>query len=185
MEYSCLINIFPAAGQQFSRLKDWKMPTIPQLKEYCCVTVVKPAEFHSYLSFKYCFSMVKCVFHATQTEDVGDACAGGSTRRVMMLLTHCQLGANQSINQSIVIYWAPKDRKSPRNTQINYFVPQPQAHVQVPPLIPHTTRTHSHSHQHIFSHKKPKFWTRSSALSCAQSFDPSDSTSLGTGQIRS
>lgn len=64
--------------------------------ETCRIPLLFPV-----LSFKYCFSMVKCVFYVTQTEDGGDVC---SARRVMMLLTHCQLGANQSINQSIVIY---------------------------------------------------------------------------------
>lgn len=43
------------------------------------------------------------------------------------------LDATQSINQSIVIWRAPKDRNSPRNTQINCFSFQPQTHIQVPP----------------------------------------------------
>lgn len=50
----------------------------------------------------------------------------------MVFLPWCRGNANQSINQSIVILWAPKDAggKSSWNTRINPFPPRPQALAQ-------------------------------------------------------
>lgn len=85
-------------------------------------------------------------------------CTAGSMWRVMVLLTHCELGANQSINRSIVIWWAPKDRKSTRNTWINYCVPH---------RLMYGCPQHTHAHAHFYLWK-PTFWSCTSILCCAQ-----------------
>lgn len=166
MEHSCLINMLPADdGQPFRFSEDWMKDkntwfelTLMFLSgETCRIQPLFP-----FRSFKYSFTKVKCFFNVTPTEDGGRVCTAGSMWRVMVLLTHCQPGANQSINRSIVIWWAPKDRKSPRNTWINNFVPHRLTY-----RCPHHTHTHTYM-QNIFTCES-LFWSRTSTLACAQS----------------
>lgn len=165
MEHSCLINMLPADdGQPFRFSEDWMKDkntwfewTIMFLGgDACRIQPLLP-----FRSFKYSFSKVKCFFNVTPTEDGGRVCTAGSMWRVMVLLTHCQPGANQSINRSIVIWWAPKDRKSPRNTWINSFVPHR--------LTYRCPTTHTHTHLHNIFTCESLFWSRTSTLAWAQS----------------
>ncbi len=90
--------------------------------------------------------------------------APGSIWRVMMLLTHCRPDANQSINQSIVIWWAPKDtgENLPETLEsITFHLSHRLTHRCTNHMHMHThmcthththLRTHPHTHTHTQSH---------------------------------
>lgn len=87
-----------------SRSVVWRAEDGLQYFRWINTIVVNPAESLSLsllFIFKLAFQGQNVCFMGP--EDGGEVCAAGSMWRVMMLLTHCQLGANQSINQSIVI----------------------------------------------------------------------------------